>query len=531
MFALMWPLLLTLGVSTAVAYALTFPAAALGWRFRILDYPDQQRKLHSRATPRTGGLAVCLALIAGLTFAMVMEAGAGVDQASLRFTGMLLTSVVLLCGVGLWDDRWGMRAGPKFCCQVVSILPFVLWGGAVDSVFLFGWQLQTAWLSVPIVLFWLVSCTNFVNLIDGLDGLAGTVSLIVTAAVWLLAWIQDLAAVSLVALVLSGVLAGFLLHNWPPAKIFLGDCGSLPLGFLLGALSLEGAAKKTTGLTLAAPFVLLTIPMFDTSMAIIRRRLTGRQIGQGDREHIHHCLRDRGLSATQTLLAIGGMCAATAIAAILGTLLNNDSIALVLCAGLLAVLVFGRVFGFYEMQLLAKHLQAVAGLIVAAPAALRARWVVARVETAAEASRIELWRQITECGARLPGLEIELVCRHAVAHRELTCLSWSASNGVSFTAPTWRLEYRAPRGENVYVRAEARGILSEAGEVTVVCELAELLHALCRFWPVENHIIEALAERDVEQQIGGPRILTPDWGHLRRRHREGSRKPLESDAA
>src|SRR5207253_178463 len=146
-----------------------------------------------------------------------------------------------------------------------------------------------------------------------------------------------------------------LLHNWPPARIFLGDSGSLPLGFLVGALAIEASVKKAAGLTLAVPFVLLSIPMFDTSMAILRRKLNGRKIGQGDRAHIHHLLRDRGLTPTQTLLAIGSMCLATATAAILATIYRNDLIAVALCCGLLALLIAGRVFGFDELVLLSRH--------------------------------------------------------------------------------------------------------------------------------------------------------------------------------
>ena len=136
---------------------------------------------------------------------------------------------------------------------------------------------------MPVILLWLVSCTNFVNLVDGLDGLASTVCLIVALTVAALAWWNQVVEVCLVAVILSGALVGFLLFNWPPARIFLGDSGSLPLGFLIGALSLEASVKKAAGLTLAVPVVLLSIPMFDTSMAILRRKLNGGR-DEGDDE-------------------------------------------------------------------------------------------------------------------------------------------------------------------------------------------------------------------------------------------------------
>src|SRR5262249_59995404 len=122
------------------------------------------------------------------------------------------------------------------------------------------------------------ACSKFVNLVGGLDGLAGSVGLIVSLAVAVLAWWNQVPTAAVLALSLAGAVVGFLAFNWPPARIFLGDSGSLPLGFLVGALSLEAAAKKAAGLTLAVPVVLLSIPMFDTSMAILRRKLNGRKI-------------------------------------------------------------------------------------------------------------------------------------------------------------------------------------------------------------------------------------------------------------
>src|SRR5262249_35814366 len=151
--------------------------------------PDKQRKRHARATPRTGGMALCAALILGVIETWCFHSSRlTADPATGPYTVFLLLSAALLCGLGLWDDKFGMHARSKFFWQTAAILPFVCWGRSTASADLFGWHLNFAWLAVPLVLFWLVSCTNFVNLVDGLDGLAGSVGLIVSLAVAVLAW-------------------------------------------------------------------------------------------------------------------------------------------------------------------------------------------------------------------------------------------------------------------------------------------------------------------------------------------------------
>src|SRR5262249_16923278 len=150
---------------------------------------DKQRKLHARATPRTGGLAVCGALLLAAGETVLFQAwGAPAEADPFRFTPWLLLSASLLCGLGLWDDKFGMRARHKFLCQTLAVLPFVLWGRSTINADLFGWRLDLAWLALPVILFWLVACTNFVNLVDGLDGLAGSVGLIVSLSVAAMAW-------------------------------------------------------------------------------------------------------------------------------------------------------------------------------------------------------------------------------------------------------------------------------------------------------------------------------------------------------
>ncbi|MSR56436.1 MAG: undecaprenyl/decaprenyl-phosphate alpha-N-acetylglucosaminyl 1-phosphate transferase [Planctomycetaceae bacterium] len=506
-------LVVTFGAALASSWGLTHLASSVGRRFGILDYPDKERKWHARATPRTGGLAVCATLLAGavLLIAFGSRLSTFVPPPS-QLTTWLSVSTALLCGLGLWDDKWGMQARTKLLWQIIAILPFVCWGRSSSAVSLFGWPLDSAVVTVPLILFWLVSCTNFVNLMDGLDGLAGSVGAIIALAVAALAGWNQQAEVALLASLLGGSLLGFLLHNWPPARVFLGDCGSLPLGFLVGALSLESAAKKAAGMTLAVPIVLLCIPMFDTSMAILRRKLNGRQIGQGDRAHIHHCLRDRGLSPTQTLLALGGLCAVTAAAAIASTMLNNDWIAVGTGGVLLAFLIAGRVFGFDETMLLVRHVQAVGSMLRAAPRALRARLFVVRLEASVASDQSELWQKIVARAKQLSRVEIEFVCEDTTSGRKLALLNWNSTPRPTDDVDScWQVSYAIPRGEGIRARAEARGALPGAGNAHPDHELSELLAALCRHWPLG----EASNTQPSDRLPIQPKLLAPNRPAIR----------------
>lgn len=493
-------------------YLLTHVALHLGRHFRILDWPDKERKLHARATPRTGGPAVFVTVVGVIAGCHLGGWGWCADEASARYTLLLLISAGFLCALGLWDDKWGMHARRKLILQTAAILPFAVWGRSETTAALFGYQMDFAWLAIPVILFWLVACTNFVNLVDGLDGLAGTVGLIVSVTIAVLAWLHELQNPLCLSIVLAGALVGFLMHNWPPAKIFLGDSGSLPLGFLVGALSLEASAKKAAGLTLAVPLVLLSIPMFDTSMAILRRKLNGLRIGSGDRAHIHHCLRDRGLTPTQTLLAIGAMCLVTAGGVLAATVLNNDWVALAVCALLLTVLVTGRLFGFNEMSLLVRHVRTIGAFVLDIPRELRGRFLLIRLQKAAADGRLDLWRSALDRVRDLNGWELHFVFEQVAPPCEVARLVWIGEAEPHHAAETWQVQIAVPRDPGLTTTMCATGPLS--GDVTArsLQELVDLFAVLCRHWPVPNEAqFATTADATDGARLDGPVILTPKF--------------------
>lgn len=345
----------TLGLvclAAGLCWSLTACARVVARRIGMLDRPDDDRKCHRQPIPLLGGVALYLAMSATVGCAIAgQQRWVTGPMGTERLIGLLLLSAGLFCLLGLWDDRRSIRPRTKFLLQIAATLPFVVWGQSVELIHLLGVELNLGLLGIPFTVFWLVACANIINLVDGLDGLAGTIVLIVTAAIMVHSEMQGLPAAAAFSLILCGSLIGFLPHNWPPAKIFLGDSGSLMLGFLIGALSIESSMKTTTGFALAIPLVMVSVPVFDTAMAIVRRKLTGRGIGEADREHIHHRLLERGWTQTQSLLAISGICLVMAVVSLVSASFQSDWLALGVCLLLLFLLVFGRIFGDHETLL------------------------------------------------------------------------------------------------------------------------------------------------------------------------------------
>ena len=357
-----------------LALALTAGARWLAPRAGLVDRPDGSRKCHANPTPLMGGAAIGAAfLLSSLLLMAVMPSLASRHWGEPFSLFPLLASAGLFCLLGLYDDRWGLSPRLKFAGQIAACLPFVTGGGTIATVTVLGAQVTLGAWSVPFTIFWLVACSNVLNLMDGMDGLAGTISgiaLLTLATLSILTGRYEIAAVTLAA---AAGTAGFLVHNWPPARIFMGDSGSLMLGFLIGAFAIQAALKQAAGFMLIVPVVVISVPVFDTAMAILRRKLSGQGIGQADRGHIHHRLQERGLSRMQSLLLIAGLSAAMAGFGMLSFLANSEPLALLLCGSLLGALVIGRVFGHHETDMALRHLRAMGEPWAGASQVLRSR--------------------------------------------------------------------------------------------------------------------------------------------------------------
>lgn len=352
-----WVVTGAVAMAIVSCYVFTWVVRVLAPRLGLVDRPDGQRKLQSNSIALGGGVAVYAALVATL---LVFTIAATAEIYRDAWVAPLLTSGGLLCVAGLWDDKQPMRSWHKLMLQIAACLPFLAYGPSINAVSLFGFQVQLGWASTPLTLFWLVACVNAFNLIDGLDGLATTFGMIATATLGILAIMSGNHEMAILSLVACGSLVGFLFHNLPPARIYLGDAGSCCTGFLVGAVSTQTFHKTTAAYLMAVPMALLAIPFFDTLMAITRRKLSGRHIAAADREHIHHCLQDLGLSKRQALLALTCLTAVLSVAAVATSVLQNDWIAISTCAAMLSGLVACRIFGHREAAMLLSRLRVVA---------------------------------------------------------------------------------------------------------------------------------------------------------------------------
>jgi UDP-GlcNAc:undecaprenyl-phosphate GlcNAc-1-phosphate transferase len=342
-------LFITFLVPCVASLLLTVTVRAVARRWGIVDHPDGKRKLHEKPVPLWGGVAVYLAVVLGLVVAACGKSGAGPEQANLATVVIVAAGVV--CLFGSVDDTWCLNSRHKLLLQVAAVLPVVLLGYSVDRVVAFGYPIHLGWFGVPLTVAWLVGCINALNLLDGMDGLASIVGLVTAAMLAIIAINMGNHHVAVIAVVLAGALVGFLVFNLPPASIFLGDSGSMVIGLVVGILGIQGALKTSTTLAITVPAVIMSLPMFDAALALVRRKLTGRHFDAADRQHIHHRLLDRGLSPWQTLSLIGALCLTTGAAATAATVFRNDALAWITALALMVLMIRLRLFGHHELAL------------------------------------------------------------------------------------------------------------------------------------------------------------------------------------
>jgi len=290
----------------------------------FLDHPDGIRKKHSGPIPRIGGLAIALSYAGTFALAFVLpfsythilrDALPGI----LRLT--LVASVVFLTGVV--DDIFGLSAWKKLSgIGAAAVLAY--WAGIRVDLHLVPAVSTYPWLGFAVTILWLVGCTNAFNLIDGIDGLATGVGLFASVTMLLAAVTQANMPLALAMMPLVGCLLGFLRYNFSPASAFLGDSGSLLIGFLLACYGALWSEKSVTLIAMIAPVLAVSVPLVDVTLSVMRRFLCKRPIFKADRGHIHHKLLDRGFSPRGAVLAMYGVCLLAAASSLLVSAFHNQ---------------------------------------------------------------------------------------------------------------------------------------------------------------------------------------------------------------
>lgn len=308
----------------------------LAMRLGAVDKPNA-RKVHTRVMPRMGGLAIYLAFwVVVFTFLTIEKP---------MLAAFMGATILIL--VGIVDDVTDMPAKLKLIGQIIAACIVTLGGIRIEFVTnMFGSDLwHLSWLSVPVSVIWIVGIINAVNLIDGLDGLAAGVSGIGAMALAVVSLLNGASITALVCFVLLGACVGFLVYNFHPASIFMGDTGSMFLGYTLAILSIMGTAKGLTFVSVFIPILALGIPIFDTLFAIIRRMMANKPIFEADKAHLHHVLLAKGLSHRHTVLLIYAISACLSIVAIVVNELTSAQGFLVTLLAITVALVGARRLG------------------------------------------------------------------------------------------------------------------------------------------------------------------------------------------
>jgi len=340
----------------------------------LVDLPDDKRKLHTNAIPLIGGVAVFTSTLISVTlvtwltlnfqeqflswsslvfgdFRQLVVSFRPTDQWELL--GLLIGSVIIL-SVGVLDDRFAIGGRQKLLGQFAAATVLILFNYHFDQVTFAGFTINFDVFSIVFVYGWVLAAVNSVNLLDGADGIAGTIGIVMCVALGVMAISLGQALNAIILFGFAGALFGFLKFNFPPAKVYLGDAGSMLIGFVLAAMAIRSVSKQTSAFAFFAPLALLSIPFIDTAAAIVRRRLTGRSIFAVDRGHLHHSLMKRGYSAKASILWVMALSLTTATGGVL-SLINRQSVyALVSIGVVVFVMMANRIFGNAELKLVTR---------------------------------------------------------------------------------------------------------------------------------------------------------------------------------
>lgn len=306
-----FPYILTFVFSLGGALVLTPVVQRMAVRCGAMAMPDP-RKVHREPTPCWGGIAIAAGVLIAMvaSFLLFDRLRLYIDGRTQRYLMGLLIGGTLMLILGAIDDRYNMPAKVKLLGQIIIASILIKFGIAITFLTIpgIGFVYLPPWAMWGISLLWIVGITNAINLLDGLDGLLAGVSTIFALLFFIVAVVKGQFVVAVLMMALAGGCLGFLRYNYNPARIFMGDTGSLFLGMMFSALSIVGAMKVTTTAAIFVPVFILGLPIYDTASAILRRFFAGRPIFSPDKEHVHHQLLAQGLSVRQAVIIIYAIC-------------------------------------------------------------------------------------------------------------------------------------------------------------------------------------------------------------------------------
>jgi UDP-GlcNAc:undecaprenyl-phosphate GlcNAc-1-phosphate transferase len=353
MLSVLIALILAVVVSASATPLVRRLALAIG----AVDAPTA-RRVHTRRTPRLGGIAIVLGFF--LPLLALFAANTSVAQmlfARPRQVAGLIAGSLLCAGLGAYDDMVGLGAKRKLFVQCVAASVAYAGGFCIDAVTLplLG-EIRMGIFALPATVLWIVAIVNALNLIDGLDGLAAGIAFFACVTNFVVAQLGANILVSLVSATLAGSIIGFLFHNFNPATIFMGDSGSMFLGFIVATTSLLGSSSKGgAAVAILVPIVALGVPIVDTLLAMVRRFLERRSIFSADRGHIHHRLLDLGLSHRRAVLILYGASIFFTLAALAIYIGRSWQVGLALASITVVTVGLVRFVGYFNSALLRRN--------------------------------------------------------------------------------------------------------------------------------------------------------------------------------
>ncbi len=317
-------IVLSFALSFGISFLMTPPVKVFAERVGAIDVPGDARRVHNHPIPRMGGLAIFVGFLLSIIVFVSF---------STQVMGIIIGALIIAM-MGAVDDIMNLNAWVKLAVQVLAALVAIRCGIVFTAIsnpnFLsYNTTIQIGWLAMPLTVLWIVGCTNAINLIDGLDGLAVGVSAISSFSMMIVALFVADPNTTFILAALCGACVGFMPYNMNPAKIFMGDVGSQFLGYVLATTSIMGLFKLHTVITFIVPVLAMAIPLADTAFAFIRRILKGQSPFHADKGHFHHRLLALGLSQKQAVAVLYGV---SAIMGLLGVLLaGKNTVMRILC--------------------------------------------------------------------------------------------------------------------------------------------------------------------------------------------------------
>jgi len=335
-----------LAIITALISIIVTPLVKrLAIKVNAIDIPKDERRVHCKPIPVMGGLAIYISFVLGT----ILYNGILTPSQ----TGIIVGATVIVIG-GIIDDVKDLSPKYKILIQVIATICLLVSGISISIVTNpfreFYPYLSIGWINIPVTIIWVVGVTNAFNLIDGLDGLAAGIAFISCVTLMIVSILNGRLEAAFLTAVLSGAILGFLPYNFNPASIFMGDTGSQLLGFLLAAISIEGAIKSATAFIIAVPILAFGLPIYDTLFAMIRRKVNGKPILQADKGHLHHRLLDMGLSQKQAVVIMYFISAVLGGIAIIAMQMSNQRAYFLLASVVVITVSIAWKYGIFQQK-------------------------------------------------------------------------------------------------------------------------------------------------------------------------------------